>query len=151
MEKQISPGLKTIFLVHAVAIAILGLGFWITPSRFMLLVGWFPEFVILGENELQVPGNWLVDNAITRLLGAALLALAYSSFQGWRMSQWREVALVVQLEVAFSILGLVGLTWSIFRHWQTGHVVPVFGYILVALWVGLVVVWLWALRNHTKE
>ena len=148
MEKPISNGLKTIFLIHAIVSAILGLGLWIVPGRFLTLLGWVPEWIIMVENELQLPGTMLVDSVITRLLGAALLAFAYSGFRGWRMSSWGEVALVVQMEVIFCVLSVFGMIWGLFR---MGRVTPVIGYIMVVLMVGFAVAWFWALRTHAKE
>jgi hypothetical protein len=53
-----------------------------------------------------VPGSTFVDPVITRLLGAALLALAYSSFQAWRAQSWEQVALLVKSETVFCALGV---------------------------------------------
>ena len=148
MGKPISKGLKTIFLIHAIVSAILGVGLWIIPGRYLTLLGWVPELITIVENDLQLPGTMFVDSVITRLLGAALLALAYSSFQGWRMSSWGEVALMVQMEVTFCVLSVVGIAWGLFR---IGRAIPVIGYIMVVLLAGFAVAWFWALRTHTKE
>ena len=148
MEKPISQGLKNIFLVHAIISGLLGLGLWLVPGKFLTLLGWVPQWVSLAESDVQVPGTTFVDAFITRLLGAALLALAYSSVRGWRTSQWGEVALVVQLESVFCILGLVSMIWSLI---QMQRSVPSIGYVLIVVLTGFSVAWFWALRSHTKR
>jgi hypothetical protein len=39
----------------------------------------------------------------------ALLALAWSSLRGWRASEWAQVAILVELEAVFTVLGCIGL------------------------------------------
>jgi len=148
MEKPISQGLKNIFLVHAIISGLLGLCLWFIPGRFLTLLGWVPQWVILADSDVQVPGTTFIDAFITRLLGAALLALAYSSVRGWRMSQWGDVALVVQLESVFCILGLVSMIWSLI---QITRSVPSIGYVLIVVFTGFFLAWFWALRSHTKR
>src|SRR3989304_3799770 len=58
-------------------------------------------------SELAIPGQTFVDAVLTRLLGVALLALALSSFRGWRAKQRSEVEILIQTEAAFCILGVV--------------------------------------------
>jgi hypothetical protein len=87
-----SKALKTTFLVHAVVAALAGLLLLLIPGRFLQALGWAP-----------------IDPILSRLLGAAFLALAWSSFRGWRASEWAQVAILVELEAAFTVLGCVGL------------------------------------------
>lgn len=148
MENPISKGLKTIFFVHMILSTILGLGLWLVPGRFLTFVGWVPEYVTYAEADLRMPGTNLVDPYITRFLGAALLALAYSSFRGWRMEKWVEVALVVQLEALFCILGLLAVIWKLVQY---PIPIPALGYGLIIMFAGFTVAWLWALRSHTAK
>ena len=85
MEKPISSGLKTLFLIHAIISLFFGLAFWLVPGRFLTLVGWVPGLVtyVVEGVEVRAPGTVLVDAYIVRGLGAALLALSYASFRGW--------------------------------------------------------------------
>jgi hypothetical protein len=147
MEKPISQGLKILFLVHAIVSALLGLGLWLVPGRFLTLIGWVPAWVTVLDTDLQVPGTTFVDAFITRLLGTALLALAYSSFRGWRLSQWSEVAQVVQLEIVFCVLGFLSLILSLY---QTSLDVATVAYVFLFLLAGFAVAWLWAWRAHSK-
>jgi hypothetical protein len=149
-DKMISQGLKYIFLIHAIISVIFGLGLWLIPGSFLTLLGWVPttvEFTVAGEQG-TAPGTVFIDPFITRLLGAALLALAYSSFWGWRMNQWIEVKLVVQTEAVYCILALLGGIWAMIRY--TGRIQPI-AYVIVVLLAGFTVAWLWALRTHTRE
>ena len=87
-----SRTLRITFLVHAIFALVLGALLLIVPGRTLLALGWAP-----------------IDPIISRLLGAALLALAWGSYRGWRAAEWRQVAIVVQMEVAFTALSCVGL------------------------------------------
>ena len=87
-----SKALKSTFLVHAVFAALGGAVLLLIPGRFLVWLGWAP-----------------IDPIISRLFGAALLALAWSSFQGWRAREWGQVAILVQLEAVFTVLACVGL------------------------------------------
>jgi hypothetical protein len=148
MENPISKGLKIIFIVHMIISTILGLGLWLVPGRFLLFIGWVPEYVTFAETERRLPGTNLVDPYITRFLGAALLALAYSSFRGWRMQKWIEVALVVQVEALFYILGLLAIIWKLVQYPRP---IPAIGYLLFVIITGFAVAWTWALRSHTAK
>ena len=72
-----SKALKTTFLVHAIFAALGGGILLLIPGRFLLWLGWAP-----------------IDPIMSRLFGAALLALAWSSFQGWRAREWAQVFLI---------------------------------------------------------
>ena len=87
-----SKALKITFLVHGIVSLILGALMLLIPGRFLTILGWAP-----------------IDPIISRLLGAALLALAWSSFRGWRATEWTQVAILVELEAAFCVLACVGL------------------------------------------
>lgn len=158
MDKPISQGLKIIFLIHAIISVIFGVGLWLAPGRFLILVGWvLPEVELwVFETIVEAPGTLLVDPFITRILGAALLALAYTSFKGWRANQWGEVALVVQMEAVFCIVGLLGMIITLILSpdmpvfSQLGGM-PAFGWVLMVILAGFTLAWLWALLRHTKD
>jgi len=102
---EISSRLRWTFLIHAIVSAVLGAALWLIPGRTLILLGWVQETVVLPESDLVVPGGTFVDPLITRLMGAALLALALSSYQGWRAGKWSQVSLLVQMETLFCLLG----------------------------------------------
>jgi len=87
-----SKALKFTFLIHAVVALILGALLLIIPGRFLGWVGWTP-----------------VEPIINRVLGAALLALAWSSFRGWLATERAQVAILVEMEAAFTVLGCIGV------------------------------------------
>jgi hypothetical protein len=84
--------LKIVFLVHMVIAAVLGALLLVIPGRFLGWFGWAP-----------------VDPLLTRVLGGALLALAWGSFRGWRAKDRAQVAVLIEVEAAFTILGAIGL------------------------------------------
>lgn len=158
MERQISQGLKIFFLIHAIIAGLFGVGLWMVPGRVLIQLGWIPtmvEFWVL-ETVVETPGTLLVDPFITRVLGAALLALAYTSLRGWRASQWCEVSLVVQFEVVFCTLGFLGMIVSLIlvRDTMPGFEqmggMPIIGWVIMILLAGFSAVWIWFLQNHTK-
>ena len=80
------------FGLHWIVALLMGLPLLIAPGRWLDVIGWAP-----------------VDPLISRLFGAALLGLAWGSFRGWRASDWNQVAYLVEVEIAFTVLGVVGL------------------------------------------
>ena len=90
--------LRVLFPVHAVIALVLGAPLLLAPGRFLGWVGWAP-----------------VDPLLTRLLGAALLALAWSSFRGWRAKEWSQVAILVEAEALFAVLSCAGLLRHLLR------------------------------------
>lgn len=99
----------------------------------------------LPESELSIPGGTFVDAYIVRVLGAALLALAFSSFLCRRASQWGEVALVVELETAFCLLALLGVITNLVT---VSRSMPSFGWLVLAFLVVFAAAWGWAWRDH---
>lgn len=143
MEKTISNSLRTIFLVHMIISLVLGAALWLVPGRTLTFLGWIPETVELPELGVSTPGTTFVDNVITRLLGAALLALAFSSFRGWRAERWEQIALVVQLEFVFCAIALIGSLAGFYLR----NEVPVFGWVVAALLAIFTLLWGWVLRR----
>lgn len=84
--------LRIVFAVHMVVFAVLGVLLLALPGHFLGWLGWAP-----------------IDPLLSRVLGAAFLALAWGSFRGWRASEREQVALLIELEVVFSVLACVGL------------------------------------------
>ena len=144
MEKTINNSLRTIFLVHMVISLVLGASLWLIPGRTLDFLGWVPEEVLLPESELAVAGTIFVDGVITRLLGAALLALGYSSFQGWRAGSWEQISLVVELEFILCAAGLIGTLASFYL---MERAIPLIGWVIAALLAVFTLLWGWALRR----
>jgi hypothetical protein len=145
MERSISNSLRTIFLVHMVISLILGAALWLIPGRTLELLGWVPKMVELPELGVSIPGTTFVDNVLTRLLGAALLAMAFSSFRGWRAERWEQVAIVVQMEFILCLTGVVGCLAGFYL--MEERVVPLIGWVIAALLAVFTLLWGWALRR----
>jgi hypothetical protein len=120
-----SKTLKTLFLVHAVVGVIFGLPMLIAPGRFLTALGWAP-----------------IDPIVSRLLGAALLAVSWSSFRGWQADERAQVGLLVEMEAAFCVLGCVGLLRHLlfsafpFLPWLVFGILAVFAVAWIAVLLG---------------
>jgi hypothetical protein len=121
--------LKLIFLIHAIVALIVGAPLLIIPGRFLGAVGWAP-----------------VEPVINRILGAALLALAWSSFRGWRATDKTQVAFLVEMETAFTVLGCVGVV----RHLLIAHY-PLIVWIVLAVLALFAIAWIVSLVNLLKK
>jgi len=87
-----SRSLSLTFLTHAVVALLFGAPLLLFPGRLLDLLGWAP-----------------VDPLISRILGAALLALAWSSFRAWQAADIRQAAVLVETEIVFTVLACSGL------------------------------------------
>lgn len=97
MDKPITPGLKTFFLIHAVVGLIFGLGYLVIPTQ---VAGWLTLPVAGGE-------------AFMRTVGAAILGFTASSILGYLAHEWREVKIVVQAEIAWTLLAAALSLWFV--------------------------------------
>jgi len=94
-----SKALKFTFLIYAVVAVLFGAPLLIIPGRFLWWVRW---------------GTWVtIDPLMSKLVGAALLALAWSSFRGWRATDRAQVAILVEMEVVFAVLGSVSWLYKL--------------------------------------
>jgi len=143
MDKSLSSVLRNTFLVHSIFSLIFGAALYIVPGRTLLTLGWVPEWVQLPDSELSIPGLTFVDSVITRVVGAALLALAYTSYHAWRSSKWAEVEVLVRMEAVFCVFGLGAFVAGLFLMdrsmplvgWLLAFILAVFGVLwLSALW-----------------
>jgi hypothetical protein len=92
----VSRGLRTVFLVHAIVAVLFGLVAFVRPIFWVQLFAWAP-----------------FDPFMTRGYGAALLALGAASWLGYRAATWAEVRIVVQMEIAFTVLSTVAGLWAV--------------------------------------
>jgi len=115
--------LRYTFLVHALVSLLFGAALLAAPGRFLGLFGWEP-----------------VDPLLSRVLGAALLALAWSSYRGFRAAERRQVALLVELEAAFCVLAAAGLLRQ-----MVGYYYPWYVWTLLGVFALFAVAWVWAL------
>jgi hypothetical protein len=91
--QKISAGLKMLFLVHFIVGLVFGLLYLLVPATFLGLLG------------VSVP-----DVFPYRTIGAAVLAFSASSWFCYQAAEWDKVKIVVQTEIAWTVLAaLVGL------------------------------------------
>jgi hypothetical protein len=96
MEKKISSGLKTTFLVHIIVGAIFGIVMLLFP------MAWTAFGVSVKEPEMY------------RLVGAAILGFTASSWWAYRETAWDKVKIIVQMEVVWTTLAALVILWGLF-------------------------------------
>ncbi len=96
MEKQISSGLKTTFLVHVILGLAFGLTYMLIPEMWGNLINW----------PVQEPEMY-------RLVGAAILGFTASSWFAYRENLWEKVKIVVQMEIVWATLGTLVMLWGL--------------------------------------
>ena len=96
MEKQIPKGLKITFLVHFITAGIFGAGFLLIPEMLTEMVG-----------------ARAMEPSTFRLVGAAMLAFAASSWLAYRQPVWEKVKIVVQIEIVWTVLGVLATLWGL--------------------------------------
>jgi hypothetical protein len=119
-DKAMSSALRITFLIHTVVSLVFGALLLLIPGRFLQLLDWAP-----------------IDPIGSRLLGAALLALAWSSFRGWLATERKQVRIVVELEAVFTVLACVGLL----RHLLFARY-PIVVWVILAIFLIFAVVWI---------
>lgn len=96
MEKQISSGLKTTFLIHVIVGGIFGLIYLLIPDVWGDLISWPVK-----------------DLTSSRIIGAAVLGFAASSWFAYKEITWEKVKIVVQMEIVWTILATLVLMWGL--------------------------------------
>ncbi len=127
MNKPISSGLKTLFLVHFIIGLIFGLVFLLIPQIWLPLFGW---------KDVPDPFAW-------RLLGAAVLALTATSWFSYSAHLWDQVRIVVWGEVVWTTLGAIVCLWA-----QLTNAFPVGGWINFVILVGLAIAFWYFYFQH---
>jgi hypothetical protein len=96
MDKPMKAGLKTLFLIHAVAGLVFGLGYMVFPATVADL--------------FNMP---LTDEPYLRMLGAAILGFAAMSIVAYLAQSWREVKIAVQGELVWTLLAALLSLWFV--------------------------------------
>lgn len=96
MEKPITSGLKTLFLIHAVVGLLFGLGYLLIPAT---VAEWF-----------NMP---ITDEFNLRMIGAAILGFTATSIAGYLAHKWDQVKIVVQGEVVWTLLAALLSLWFV--------------------------------------
>jgi hypothetical protein len=100
----------------------------IAPGRFLEIFGWAP-----------------IDPIVSRLLGAAMLGLGWSSYRGWRAAGWDQVAFVVEAEAVFTVLASLGFI----RHLLGGSW-PWYVWMEFAIFAIFAVAWIYHLATRRR-
>ncbi len=122
--------LKVLFLLYAIFTLVLGLPLFLMPGRFLGLFGWAP-----------------VDPLLSRLLGSALLAMAFCSFRGYLVADLDKVEMLVSGNLTFTALGAIGFLRHLVGFYFPFVVWLLFG--LLALWAVIWAVVYFKLRKST--
>ncbi|MFH1086574.1 MAG: hypothetical protein V1772_12545 [Chloroflexota bacterium] len=83
---------RTLFSVHVVVALLLGAALLVAPGRLLATLGWAP-----------------IDPILSRLLGAALLALGWGSWRGLHLRNPADARVLVEMDLAFCALGALGV------------------------------------------
>jgi len=97
MANEISKSLKYVLLIHFVLGIIIGVVFLFFPEEYCALFG-------IAIN----------DHGVYRLIGAASLALGFSSYLAYKNGQWDTVKLFVQMELIWLTGANIGMLWWLF-------------------------------------
>ncbi len=95
MEKSISSGLRTTFLVHAIVGIALGLAYFLVPESVGSLL------------------DWDTADPAYRLIGAAAAAFGVSSWLAYQADAWEKIKIVVQAELVWTVLGALAILWGL--------------------------------------
>ncbi len=88
--------MKTTFLIHAILGTLFGLAYLLIPKKFGSFLNW----------QVMEPEAY-------RIVGAAILGFAASSWLAYSASAWEQVKIVVQMEIVWTILGTLVLLYGI--------------------------------------
>jgi len=95
MEKHISYGLKITFLVHAIFGLLTGLVFLLYPQAWNAL------------------GAKIQEPEIYRVVGAAILGFAASSWWAYKEAAWEKVKIIVKMEIFWTALGALVILFGL--------------------------------------
>ncbi len=131
-----SQSTKYTFLAHTIVTVIMGIPLLLVPGKFLPIFGWVEEGI---------------DPLITRIFGAAVLAMAWSSYQGWKAMDWDQVRITVEAEAVFTILAVIGMLKHIigfsrpFEIWINNW--PLGVWFIFAIFAIFAIAWIVALRR----
>jgi hypothetical protein len=123
-----SKALRTTFLIHTIVGLVLGVPLLVAPGRFLSLFDWAP-----------------IDALLDRVLGAALIALAWSSYRGWKAAGKSEVVVLLEMEAIFCVLAAIGLL----RHLLIAYYPPIVWLVFAVLLI-FAIAWLIFLFKKSK-
>lgn len=122
MKEEISKLLKLTFLIHFFVAVIFGLVFTVIVEIYVELISW-PY----------------LDPVTGRVLGAMFLGLAVASLLSWRETKWESVKIVVQMEIAWLVIGIAVHFFAIF----TDPLLPFMIWIQTAILLIFLIAFIW--------
>ena len=122
MKEDISKLLKLTFLIHFFVAVIFGLVFTVIIEIYVGLVGW-PY----------------LDPVTGRVLGAMFIGFAVASLLSWRETKWESVKIVVQMEIAWLVVGTAVHFFAIF----TDPLLPFMIFVQTAILIFFLVAFTW--------
>jgi hypothetical protein len=112
--------LKFALLVHMIVSVTLGALSLLIPGRFLTWLGWAP-----------------IDPIISRVVGAALLAMSWGDLRVWRRGGKADAGLWVEVQLAFAALAGIG----VLRHLVAGRF-PLIVWVLFGVFGVFALIWL---------
>jgi hypothetical protein len=97
LEKSYPKGLKAFFLIHAIFAFVFGVIYLLIPKTFGTWVG-----------------VTILEPSTFRTVGAAILGFGVSSLMAYRESVWERVKIIVQMEITWTVLGVLATLYGIF-------------------------------------
>jgi hypothetical protein len=143
-DVPMSKALRYTFLVHTVVAVVFSLLLLIIPGKFLDVIGW--------QGMLQELGWENTDPFASRLLGAAMLGLAWSSFRGWQATAWTQVAILVEMEAVFTVLSCAGLLRHLIPRAIDPGWFPAIGWLVFAGFAVFAIAWIYFLvKREARE
>lgn len=116
--------IKGLFLLAAILDFLIGAPLLLAPGRALGFFSWDP-----------------IDPLITRLLGAALLALAWGSLRAYLSAEEKRMQAMAEVNAVYATLGALG----ILRHLLTGSYYPPIIWVIFAALALFALAWIFAL------
>jgi hypothetical protein len=123
-EGAMPKALRIIYLVYGLFTILFGVPLFVVPGRLLDFFGWSP-----------------VEPLISRLLGAALLAMTWGAWRSFRAGTRAQVQIGMEANLVFTVFGAVGL----FRHLVVADYYPFMVWFVFGLLVAWAVAWAAAL------
>ncbi|MHA2288901.1 MAG: hypothetical protein ACXABG_08940 [Promethearchaeota archaeon] len=117
MGKEISTVFRYVLLLHFILGIIIGVIFLFFPEQYCALFG-----IVIS------------DHGMYRLIGAASLALGFSSYLAYKKNDWDVVKLFVQMELVWLCGANIGMLWWLI----TGG--PIMGWVIEVMFIFFLVV-----------